>query len=340
MSQANGPWIWLDGDWVPWDRATIHVSAHGLHYGSSVFEGIRAYAVPGGNAVFRLHDHIRRLHDSATLARIDLGDHSIERLEQACLETVARNHEGACYLRPVAFRGAGGLGVDGRSCPTQVAILTLEWGAYLGAEALEQGIDAMVSSWRRIQSGVNSPLGKIGGQYVNNQMVSMEARDRGFAEGLVLDAQGMVSEGGGENLFLVRDGVVLTPPISGSILAGITRDTVLTLVRDLAPELGLSIRETAIPRDLLYLADEMFMTGTAAEITPVRSVDGVAIGSGCRGPVTARLQEAFFDVVSGRTSDPHRWLTPVPRNPSSSDLTEPLASTATDHEPRPMLVGA
>ncbi|MEM8933186.1 MAG: branched-chain amino acid transaminase [Acidobacteriota bacterium] len=303
----QGTWIWLNGDWKPWETATVHVSAHALHYGSSIFEGIRAYALPDGPAVFSLPEHIRRFHDSARLARIDLSDFSTERLTEACLEIAARNHGGACYIRPIAFRDAGPLGVDGRGCPASVAILSLEWGAYLGPEALENGVDAMVSSWRRFSPGSFAPMGKIGGQYVNNQFVSMEARDQGFAEGILLDAHGMVSEGGGENLFLVRDGVLLTPPVSSSILAGITRDAVVTLARDL----GLEVRETSIPRDMLYLCDELFMTGTAAEVTPVRSIDRMPIGDGRRGPITRRLQEAFFDIVSGRTEDRHGWLMPA-----------------------------
>lgn len=329
MANAEGEWIWHDGQWLRWHEATVHVSTHALHYGSSVFEGIRCYATPRGPAIFRLREHVRRLHDSARLARIDLSAWPREVLEEACVEVVRRNHRpsgedekaGACYLRPIAFRGAGGLGVDGRQCPVSVAILSLEWGAYLGPEAVEKGVDARVSSWRRLGSNAFAPMGKIGGQYVNNQWVSMEAHDGGFAEGILLDPQGMVSEGGGENLFLIRDGVILTPTVSSSILSGITRDAVITLAHDL----GYEVRETSIPRDLLYLCDEMFMTGTAAEVTPVRSVDGLPVGAGERGPITHRLQEAFFALVSGRGDDRHGWLTPVE---DSSD-TEP-ATARTD----------
>lgn len=321
-----GQWIWMNGEWKAWQDATVHVSAHGLHYGSSIFEGIRAYGHDGGPAVFRLSEHLRRFHDSARLARIDVSGFPQEELHEACCELIARNHDGACYVRPIAYRDAGALGVDGRSCPVSVALMSLEWGAYLGPEALECGVDATVSSWRRFSSGSFAPMGKIGGQYVNNQFVSMEAHDQGFAEGIMLDAQGMVSEGGGENLFMVRDGIVLTPPVSNSILAGITRDAVLTLARDL----GIEVQQASLPRDMLYLCDELFMTGTAAEVTPVRSVDGISIGNGRRGPITQRLQAAFFDIVHGRSEDRHGWLTPAFRTtfhqPNAETPTALLAS--------------
>ncbi len=300
-------WIWMDGEWVRWQDATVHISAHALHYGSSVFEGIRAYETPDGPAVFRLRDHIRRWRDSARLLRMDLGGYDLAELEAVCCEIVDRNRHQACYLRPVAFRGVGSLGVDGRKLPVTVAVLSMEWGAYLGEGALENGVDAAVSSWRRFGSGTMAPLGKIGGQYVNNQFVSAEARINGYEEGIVLDANGYVSEGGGENLFLVKDGAILTPPMSSSILAGITRHTVLQLARDL----GIEIREAVISRDFLYLADELFMTGTAAEITPVRSVDRMTIGEGRRGPVTELLQKEFFRLVNGEVEDRHRWLSYV-----------------------------
>ncbi len=300
-------WIWMNGEWVRWQDATVHISAHALHYGSSVFEGIRAYETPDGPAVFRLGDHVRRWRDSARLLRMDLGGYDNVELEAVCREIVDRNQHRACYLRPVAFRGVGSLGVDGRNLPVVVAVLSMEWGAYLGEGALENGVDAAVSSWRRFGSGTMAPLGKIGGQYVNNQFVSAEARINGYEEGIVLDANGYVSEGGGENLFLVKDGAILTPPMSSSILAGITRDSVLQLARDL----GVEIRECVISRDFLYLADEIFMTGTAAEITPVRSVDRMAIGDGRRGPVTALLQKEFFRLVNGEIDDRHGWLSHV-----------------------------
>ncbi|MCG8461443.1 MAG: branched-chain amino acid transaminase [Holophagales bacterium] len=314
----QGTWIWMDGEWLPWADATVHVSVHALHYGSSVFEGIRAYETPSGPAVFRLEDHLRRMADSAKLMRMDLPfDPQV--LESACLELVERNGHGACYLRPLAFRGSGSLAVDGQSLPVHIVLLSFEWGAYLGDEALEHGIDAAVSSWRRFAPDSLAPLGKIGGQYVNNQFVSAEARLHGYEEGIVLDTQGQICEGGGENLFLVRDGALITPPVSASILAGITRDTVLHLAGDL----GVAVREAAIPRDLLYLADEVFMTGTAAEITPVRSVDRIPIGSGARGPITARLQREFFRVVRGETTDRHGWLTHIRPEPDVHPSTRP-----------------
>ena len=307
-------WIWMNGEWKKWNEATIHVSAHALHYGSSVFEGIRAYETEAGTAIFRLREHIERLFDSARLLRLDVAMFSVEEMIRASTELVTLNHDGSCYIRPLFFRDEGALGVDGRACPTSAAIFSIEWGAYLGPEAIEHGVDAGVSSWRRIGPGAMAPMGKIGGQYVNNQFASMEARDNGFTEAILLDHQGYVSEGGGENLFLIKGGKILTPPMASSILVGITRDTVLTLARDQ----GLEVEFTTISREMLYLADEIFMTGTAAEVTPVRSVDRVPIGSGSRGPITQRLQQAFFDVVSGRTDDPHGWLTPVPESPVSA----------------------
>jgi len=305
-------WIWLDGELMPWADATVHVTTHALHYGSSVFEGIRAYETGEGNALFRLRDHLERMANSAKLFRMVLP-FSVETLEHACLELVRRNHEGACYVRPLAFRGSGSLGVDGRDLPVQVTILSFEWGAYLGDGALENGVDTAVSSWRRFSSNTHLPLAKIGGQYVNNQLIAAQAHLDGYQEGIVLDESGSVSEGSGENLFVVKDDVLLTPPVSSSILAGITRDTVLRLARDL----GIETREQTISRDALYLADELFMAGTAAEITPVRSVDRIPIGAGSRGPVTARLQQTFFALLRGEAPDRHGWLTPIRQQASA-----------------------
>lgn len=299
-------WIWLDGELVPWAEATVHVTTHALHYGSSVFEGIRAYETREGVALFRLRDHLVRMQQSAKLLRMPMP-FSVDRLEQACRKLVRSNHDGACYVRPLAFRGSGDLCVDGRERPTQTTIISFEWGAYLGDGAVEHGVDAAVSSWRRFSSNTHLPLGKIGGQYVNNQLVAAQAHVDGYQEGIVLDESGLVAEGSGENLFAVKDGVLLTPPVFSAILAGITRSTVLQLAGDL----GIPCHETPISRDALYLADELFMTGTAAEITPVRSVDRIPIGRGERGPVTARLQDAFFSVLRGETADRHGWLTPI-----------------------------
>ena len=299
-------WIWMDGEWRLWNDATVHVSVHGLHYGSSVFEGVRAYETDAGPAYFRLQDHLRRLLDSARILRMDLG-YSLEELEAASLELADRNGHRSCYLRPIAFRGGGGLGVDGRKLPMHVVLLSFEWGAYLGEEALERGIDVAVSSWRRPASGTLAPMAKIGGQYVNSQLVVAQAQIDGYGEGIVLDESGLVSEGSGENLFAVKNGVLLTPPVASSILSGITRDSVLTLARDA----GLEVREASMPRDVLYLADELFFTGTAAEITPIRSVDRIEVGDGRRGPVTELLQKRLFDLLAGRGEDRHGWLTPV-----------------------------
>ncbi|MCB9451643.1 MAG: branched-chain amino acid transaminase [Anaerolineaceae bacterium] len=297
-------WIWKNGEFIPWESATVHVTTHALHYGSSVFEGIRAYATDNGPAVFRLREHTRRLLNSCKIARIDVP-YSTEALDEAILETIRRNGHEACYIRPLVFRGASKLGVEGRANPTEVVIFTLEWGRYLGNEAVEQGVDVQVSTWRRPAPGTAASLAKIGGQYVNSQFISMEAHDNSFAEGIALDVNGFVSEGAGENIFVVYDGVVYTPGAWSSILLGITRDTALTLLK----ELGYEVRYQPIPRDMLYLADEIFFTGTAAEITPLRSVDRIPVGAGTRGPLTKQLQEMFFGITSGQKPDPHGWLT-------------------------------
>ncbi len=311
MTALHSDWIWHNGRWVAWDDATVHVSAHALHYGSTAFEGIRAYETEMGPAVFRLGSHLDRLMASCRLMRIGPVGFDAASLADVCLDVVARNAQRACYIRPFVFRGAGGLGVDGRKCPVEVVVMSFPWGRYLGPEAIEEGIDAMVSSWRRFGSSTLMPMAKIGGQYVNNQLVTMEASHHGCQEGIVLDAAGNVSEGSGENLFLVIDGAIVTPPLSASILGGITRDAVLTLARDD----GIATRTEVLSRDLLYLCDEMFLTGTAAEVTPVRSVDGLPVGDGRPGPITRQLQDAFFGLVSGRHPDRHGWLTPVPDLP-------------------------
>ncbi|MDR7545205.1 MAG: branched-chain amino acid transaminase [Armatimonadota bacterium] len=299
--------IWMDGRFVPWDDATVHVAAHVVHYGSSVFEGIRAYDTVAGPAVFCLGPHVRRFEDSCRIFRMPLP-YSRDEIGAAILETVRINGHRSCYIRPVAFRGVESLAVDPRKCPIHVAILTIEWGRYLGPEAIEQGVDVMVTSWRRMAPDTHPGMGKIGGNYVNSAFVVMQAVDNGFAEGIALDVQGYLSEGSGENLFLVRDGVAYTPPMAASILGGVTRGVVLALCRDA----GIEVRETPIPREMLYIADEAFFTGTAAEITPIRSVDRQPVGCGRRGPITARLQEEFFGITEGRIPDRHGWLTPVP----------------------------
>lgn len=307
MAIDKTDWIWMNGDWVKWENASVHITTHALHYGSSVFEGIRAYETPRGPAIFRLPEHILRWLGSAKLMRMDLGDYTAEQLQNVCVELVRRNRLESCYLRPIAFRASGGFSLDARSVPVAVSMFAIRWGRYLGKEALEKGVDVCVSSWRRFAPGTMAPLGKIGGQYVNNQFARMEAAELGFPESIMLDTHGNVSEGTGENLFLVDRGEIWTPPLTSSILGGITRDTVLALARDR----GIQVRFEVLPRDRLYLADEMFLTGTAAEITPVRSVDRITVGEGRPGPVTLQLQEDFFGIVSGRLRDRHGWLTPV-----------------------------
>jgi branched-chain amino acid aminotransferase len=301
-----GKQVWKNGELIPWESATVHVMTHALHYGSSVFEGVRAYATPDGPAVFRLQAHTKRLLNSAKIARIDVP-YSEDQLNQAILDTIAANGHEACYIRPLIFRGAGVLGIEGRKNPTEVVVLTMEWGAYLGAEGLERGIDAQVSTWRRMAPDTGSSLAKIGGQYVNSQFISMEAHDNGFSEGIALDYAGNVSEGPGENLFVVLNGIVYTPGVASSILMGITRDSILTILKSQ----GVEVRFESLSRDLLYVADEIFFTGTAAEVTPVRSVDRLQVGSGSRGPITKKVQEEFFAITSGQKPDMHGWLTPV-----------------------------
>jgi len=307
--------IWLNGEVVPWDEARVHVLAHVVHYGSSVFEGIRAYATPQGPAVFCLPQHLRRLFDSCRIARL-VPPYAPEVLQEAVLTLVVRNGHEACYIRPVIFRGLGSLSVDPRKSPVEVAVASIEWGRYLGQDALEQGVDVMVSSWRRMAPDTHPGMAKIGGNYVNSAFVAMEAADNGFAEGIALDVHGYVSEGSGENIFLARDGIVYTPSLAGSVLPGVTRQVVQTL----CAELGVVVRETQIPREMLYVADEIFFTGTAAEITPVRSVDRIAVGAGRRGPITTRLMEAFFAIAEGREPDRHGWRTPVPGGATRSRL--------------------
>jgi branched-chain amino acid aminotransferase len=299
--------IWYNGKLVPWEKATVHVLAHALHYGSTVFEGERAYATPNGPVIFRLRDHTRRLFDSAKIYRIDIP-YTQDEISAACREVIVSNEltRGA-YLRPFAFRGYGEIGVAPKiASEIDTVVAAFEWGAYLGAEGLENGIDVCVSSWQRLAPNTIPALGKAAGNYLSSQLISMEAKRLGFAEGIGLGTDGTVSEGAGENLFLIRDGIIYTPGLASSILQGITRDTVLTLAR----AHGFEVREQSLPREFLYLADEMFLTGTAAEITPVRSVDHIAVGNGKRGPVTEVLQSAFFGLFTGKTPDKWGWLEP------------------------------
>lgn len=300
-------WIWRNGEFVKWEDATVHVSAHALHYGSSVFEGIRAYSTPKGPAVFRLHEHTERLMQGARVMRIT-HEYGADALDAAIVETVKKNGHDSCYIRPIIFRGAGALGLEGRErTKTETVIFTMEWGRYLGAEAIEQGVDVQVSSFRRMAPDTHMALVKAGGNYVNSQFVSMEAHDNGFQEGIALDVNGYVSEGAGENIFVVINGVVYTPGAWSSILMGITRDSALTLLADQ----GVEVRYQPVAREMLYMADEIFFTGTAAEVTPVRSVDRIQVGAGKRGPITQAVQEEFFAITAGEKPDKHNWLTLV-----------------------------
>ncbi len=296
----------MNGEFVPFDQANVHVLTHALHYGSSVFEGIRCYHTDKGSAIFRHADHMQRQIDSARIYRMDLG-YTREELEQAVIETIVRSGLKACYIRPLSFRGAGSMGVNPIHNPVQTIIAVWEWGAYLGAEALEEGVDVHVASWNRMAPNTFPAMAKAGGNYLNASLVKMDAVLSGFTEGIMLSAGGHVAEGSGENIFVVKNGKLYTAPVATSILPGITRESIVTL----AHGMGLEVVEGLIPREALYIADEVFFTGTAAEVTPVRSIDHHVIGSGRRGPITERLQSAFFDVVH-RGEDPHGWLTMVP----------------------------
>lgn len=306
MAMQKSDYIWFNGEFVPWDEAQIHVMSHVVHYGSSVFEGIRAYATDRGPAVFCLDPHLKRLFRSCKIARMPVP-YSEDEIRRAILETIRKNGHRSCYIRPLVWRGYDSLGVNPRTCPVEVMIATIPWGRYLGPEAIEQGVDVGVSSWRRMAPDTLPGMAKIGGQYVNSQFVVMEAHDHEYTEGIALDIYGYVSEGSGENLFLVQDAVIYTPPVSASILVGITRSVAMTIAEDL----GYEVREQRIAREWLYIADELFFTGTAAEITPVRSVDGIEVGTGTRGPITKAIQDEFFGITEGRLPDRHGWLTPV-----------------------------
>lgn len=302
---GSGP-IWFDGKFVPWEAAKIHVLSHVIHYGSGVFEGIRCYNTKKGSAVLRLDAHLDRMLGSAKIYRMPIP-YTKEQLIEACLETVRRNKLESCYIRPIIFRGYGQIGVNPLQCPVNVVIAVWEWGKYLGPEALESGVHVCVSSWNRAAPNTFPSLAKATGHYLNSQLVKMEAIANGYDEGIVLDVNGYVSEGSGENVFLVKEGGVITPPSSTSLLPGITRNSVIVLAR----ELGYKISKQQIPREALYIADELFFTGTAAEVTPVASVDRIPVGDGRRGPITKHIQDAFFAILNGDVEDRHRWLTYV-----------------------------
>ena len=301
--------IWHNGKFIAWDDARIHVLSHVTSYGSSVFEGIRCYSTASGPAIFRGREHVRRLLDSAKIYRMDVG-YSSDQLVEAMAELVRVNNMESCYFRPIAMRGYGDVGVLPFHNPVEVYIACWEWGKYLGEEALAEGVDVCVSSWTRMAPNTLPALAKAGANYMNSQLIRMEAQINGYAEGIALDEAGYVSEGSGENIFVVRDGRILTPPLGASVLPGITRDTIIQL----ADALDIPLVETLVPREMLYIADEVFFSGTAAEITPIRSVDKITVGSGSRGPITEKLQRAFFDIVKGDTADRFGWLTPVAKS--------------------------
>ncbi|BBR12579.1 branched-chain amino acid transaminase [Aeromonas caviae] len=307
QSSAHPQYIWFNGKLVPWQDAQVHVMSHALHYGSSVFEGVRAYDTPKGTCIFRLQEHTRRLFDSAKIYWMDVP-YSESEVNEACRTVVRENGLKSGYLRPLVFVGNVGLGLHPPlDAKADLMVAALPWGAYLGEEGLKNGVDVCVTSWNRLAPNTIPTGAKAGGNYLSSQLISREAKRNGFAEGLALDVNGYLSEGAGENLFLVKNGVLFTPPATAAILPGITRDTIMTLARDL----GYEVREQALPREALYVADEIFMTGTAAEVTPVRSVDRMKVGAGCRGPVTEQLQNAFFGLFNGKTEDKWGWLTPV-----------------------------
>jgi branched-chain amino acid aminotransferase len=298
--------IWMNGKFVDWKDANIHIASHVVHYGSGVFEGARCYATSKGSAAFRLDEHLIRLMNSAKIYRMEY-ELDLDGWRDAVLETIRVNDMKACYIRPLIYRGYETLGVNPLNNPVDAAIMVWEWGAYLGAEALEQGVDMKVSTWNRMAPNTMPAMAKSVANYANSQLIKMEALLDGYSEGIALDVFGLVSEGSGQNIFIIKDGQILTPPIGSSILGGITRDAIMTLAR----EMGHTVVEQAMPREALYIADEVFVVGTAAEVTPIRSIDKITIGNGRRGPITAALQKAFFEVINGDVPDEHGWLTYV-----------------------------
>lgn len=312
--QEHGAIVWRNGKLIPWKEATIHVMSHVVNYGSSVFEGIRCYNTRRGSGIFRLDSHIERLLNSARIYRMEVP-YGYDELMEACLQLVPANDYKECYLRPIIVRGYGTFGVDPFPCPIDTYIVTWPWGKYLGPEALEHGVDVCVSSWTRIAPNTLPSMAKSGANYMNSQLIKMEAKVNGYAEGVALDPEGYISEGSGENIFLIKDGTVMTPPLYSTILPGITRDSIIKLCEIM----GIPVLERAIPREMLYIADEVFFTGTAAEITPIRSVDKVQVGAGKRGPITAEIQKRFFDILTGEAEDEFGWFTWV-ESPKAASL--------------------
>jgi len=305
FNEKNGM-VWINGKLVPWKDANIHIASHVIHYGSSIFEGFRAYNTPKGTAIFRNSAHIKRLYNSCKMYRMEIP-FTQEEFEQAVIQTIKANKLKACYIRPVVYRGYGTLGVDPFPNPVDCAILVWEWGQYLGEKALENGVDVKISTWQRMAPNTFPALAKSGANYMNSQLIKMEALLEGYVEGIALNVRGHISEGSGENIFIVINGEIHTPPLSSSILPGITRDAVICMAKDL----GITLVEETLPREILYIAEEVFFTGSAAEITPIRSVDKITIGNGRRGPVVKRLQDEFFAYINGERKDQYHWLTYV-----------------------------
>lgn len=315
--QEHGAIVWSNGELIPWKEATIHVMSHVVNYGSSVFEGIRCYNTRQGSAIFRLDAHIERLLNSAHIYRMQVP-YSYDELMKACRELVSANNYKECYLRPIIFRGFGAFGLDPFPCPIETYIATWPWGRYLGQQAFEQGVDVCVSSWTRNAPNTLPAMAKCGANYMNSQLIKMEAKINGYDEGVGLDSDGFISEGSGENIFIIKDGTVMTPPLYSSVLPGITRDSLIKIFETL----GIPVLERAIPREMLYIADEAFFTGTAVEITPIRSVDRVQVGSGKRGPLTTEIQKRFLDIITGEVEDEFGWFTRV-ETPEGATRREP-----------------
>jgi branched-chain amino acid aminotransferase len=297
-------WIWRDGEFVAWQDATVHVLAHSMQFGSSAFEGVRCYDTPGGPAIFRLEDHLQRLLNSCRIYRMEVP-YAVDELVAACCELVERNALRSCYIRPMVIRGFGAAGMVPFDSPVEVFLPCWPWGAYLGEGALENGVDTCVSSWHRMAPNTVPSMAKVAGNYLGGQLIKMEALANGFDEAIALGPDGMISEGSGQNVFVVHKGVLFTTPLNGTLLPGITRESIMTLARDA----GIEVREQPLQREILYTADEIFLTGTASEVTPVRSVDRLKVGAGRAGEVTKQLQRTFLDLVHGKVEDRHGWLT-------------------------------
>jgi branched-chain amino acid aminotransferase len=306
MRISETEWIWHDGEFIPWADANVHVLSHSMQFGSSAFEGVRCYNTPRGPAIFRLEDHLTRLVNSCRIYRMELA-YTVDDLVAACCELVERNNLDACYLRPMVIRGYGAAGMVPFASPVNVYIPCWPWGTYLGEGALEKGVDACVSSWNRMAPNTTPSIAKIAGNYLGGQLIKMEALTNGYDEAIALGTDGLISEGSGQNVFLVQGGVVFTTPRNGTLLPGITRDSIITLARDA----GFEVREVPLQREMLYTADEIFLTGTASEVTPVRSVDRIEVGAGKAGEITMKLQRTFLDLVHGKAADTHGWLTHV-----------------------------